>query len=217
MKFVQRQAGNAQGWLEVRLGRVHRPSRFSMPRFTPFVTALLVSALVLPVGARAADPLLSGYAGPGDGEQVVLGATVVGKGSGGGSSGGGGTTVQPRDQGLRATTTAATPSTGDSGRATSTLTRKPQRKNPSSSSSQQKADDTTTPATTSTAAAPLPGAPAVVAYPTKAGEVSGLPISAGGVLLVVLGLAALFLAGLGLRRLVKPPSGRPPSPQVSGV
>jgi hypothetical protein len=219
MKFVQRQAGNAQGWLKARLGTAHRPSRFRMPRSTPFVTALLVSALALPAAAGAADPLLSGYAGPGDGEQVVLGATVVGGKGGGGSSGGGGTTAQPQDQSLRATTTAATPSTGDSGRATSTLTRKPQRKKSSSSSSQQKAHGGTTThaTTTSTAAAPLPGAPAVVAYPTRAGAVSGPPISVGGAVLLVLGLTALGLVALGLRRLIKPPSGRPSLPQVSGL
>jgi hypothetical protein len=52
-----------------------------------------------------------------------------------------------------------------------------------------------------------------VAYPTRAGEVGALPVSTAGILLIVLGVAAATLVGLGLRRL----SGfdRPSDPQVS--
>ncbi|MCW2985496.1 MAG: hypothetical protein JWR63_3066, partial [Conexibacter sp.] len=73
-----------------------------------------------------------------------------------------------------------------------------------------------TTAASATAATTLPGAPAVVAYPTRAGEVGGLPLSAAGVLLGVLGIAALVLAGLGLRRLAPGPGEPPHPPQVSG-
>jgi hypothetical protein len=174
-----------------------------MPNRLPLLLAL-VTVLALPAGARASDPLLSGYAGPGGGEQVVLGGTTVGSdktppsgGSGATSSAGG--TNATAEQSLK-----AAPTTSASGAASSSnLSRKPQRKKSSSSASKQKADDTSsTSATTTAPTAAIPsGAPVVVAYPTRAGEVGGLPVSAVGVLLGVLGLAALVLAGLGLRRL----------------
>jgi hypothetical protein len=44
--------------------------------------------LLAPAGALAGSPLLSGYGGPGTGEQAILGSTLVG-GSGGGSGSGG--------------------------------------------------------------------------------------------------------------------------------
>src|SRR3954465_2067117 len=58
------------------------------------LTAVLLSVLALPIAARAAgdDPLLSGYGGPGSGDQAVLGGGTIGaggKGGGSGSSGGG--------------------------------------------------------------------------------------------------------------------------------
>lgn len=48
--------------------------------------AALAIALAAPAGA-AANSLLSGYGGPGEGNQAILGATLL-KGPGGGSSGG---------------------------------------------------------------------------------------------------------------------------------
>ncbi|MBA3809588.1 MAG: hypothetical protein H0X28_14535 [Solirubrobacterales bacterium] len=61
-----------------------------MRRHRVITTAALL-ALALPATAEAGS-LLSGYGGPGQGNQAILGATVVGGasgGSGGGSSGGG--------------------------------------------------------------------------------------------------------------------------------
>ncbi|HTA98489.1 MAG TPA: hypothetical protein VK730_12715 [Solirubrobacteraceae bacterium] len=49
-------------------------------------TALLVLA---PTTAFAGSPLLSGYGGPGAGEQAILGSTLVGGGAGGSSGSGG--------------------------------------------------------------------------------------------------------------------------------
>ncbi len=55
-------------------------------------SALLFAGVMLvlaPAPALAGSPLLSGYGGPGAGEQVVIGSTLIG-GSRGGSSGSGG-------------------------------------------------------------------------------------------------------------------------------
>ncbi len=53
--------------------------------------ALAAAMLVLaPTPAFAGSPLLSGYGGPGAGEQAILGSTLIGGSRGGGSSGSGG-------------------------------------------------------------------------------------------------------------------------------
>jgi hypothetical protein len=218
MKFAQRKAGNAHGWPSSCLGMTRTPARSTMPRRSTLQTIALGSALVLvllPAGAHASDPLLSGYAGPGGGEQVVLGGATVGGGGGGSDSGGSGGAVRLRAQPTPAAGAGAT--TPASGTASSNTTRKPQRKKSSSSASKKKTHAGTSAKSTKTATtATLVGAPAVVAYPSRSGAVSGLPVSAVGVLLGVLGLAALVLAGLGLRRLSAGGVRSPTSPQVSG-
>ena len=101
--------------------------------------------------------------------------------------------------------------------ASSKLTEKPQqRKRPSSAASRPKKDagPTTTAPKTTTKATPV-GAPRAVAYPTRAGEVSGLPISAGGILALVAAIALFVLAALGLRRLSVGSEDAPRRPQVS--
>lgn len=211
MKFMQASAGNAQSsWLP-RLCAVVSPNRHSMiPRSLSILGALTL-ALALPVAsAHAADPLLSGYGGPGAGEQVVLGGTTIDGGKGSSSSA---STQDPGSASLKADTTS--PASSGAG-VTTTLTRKPQRKNSSSSSSKDE-DDASSPSAThgdTTTTATLPGAPEVVAYPTRADDVGGLPVSAAAVLLIVLGVAAATFLGLGLRRL----SGfdRASDPQVPG-
>jgi hypothetical protein len=206
MKFEDRMAGNAHETRMKRLGT--SASLFGHPmsrRASLLLTLVAVLALPLPA-ARAADPLLSGYAGPGSGEQVVLGGATVG-GGGGGTSGGAGTTA---DQSLRATTSSSTSTAS----ATETSTGASEHK----SSSKPKAGGTssTSGAATATATAtPRPGAPRVVPYPTRAGASSGLPLSAGAVLLGVAGLALLVLVGLGMRRLSSGPEEPPTAPQVS--
>jgi hypothetical protein len=201
MKFAQRKAGKAHRRHPMRLGRLlaspHLPMTSLLPRL--FISMFLL-LLALPAAAQAADPLLSGYAGPGGGEQVVLGGATVG-GGGGPKSGGRGGAVATADESLRAPTTPAVASRG-----AATLTGKPQkRKSGSSSASHEK----TMPGAASTGSkSPVtttrPGAPVVVAYPTRAGAVSGLPISAGGVVALLAAIALLVLAGLGLRRVISP-------------
>jgi hypothetical protein len=85
----------------------------------------LAVALAAPLAAQA-GPLLSGYGGPGQGNQAILGSTLIGgPGGGSGGSGGGpeaGTTASapgtPRANGLKsgAGTTHATSARGSSGR-----------------------------------------------------------------------------------------------------
>ncbi|HWH92304.1 MAG TPA: hypothetical protein VNT03_00455 [Baekduia sp.] len=184
-------------------------------RYALFFTLLaLTGTLALPHPARASDPLLSGYAGPGSGEQVVLGGATVGAGKGGGGGDGSGGAGATANQSLRAATPAD--SAGSSSDNSATGTRKQRRT--TSSSSKQKMNGTSTTAggsaATTTTAAPSAGAPRVVAYPTRAGEVSGLPLSAGGALLGVAGLGLLVLVGLGLGRLRARPDDPRTMPQV---
>jgi hypothetical protein len=207
MMFAQEPAGNAQRTWSLRPGAAVSSIRHLMLSRPLATIAALSLALTLPAAsAHASDPLLSGYGGPGAGEQVVVGGTVKPSGSSSSAA-----AQDPESASLEADTGAAS-SAGASGAA---LTSKPQRKKSSSSSSKDKSDDngqSTTSGTTTTAT--LPGAPEVVAYPTRAGDAGGLPLSAPGVLLIVLGIAAATLVGLGLRRL----SGfdRASDPQVSG-
>jgi hypothetical protein len=221
MEFVQLMAGNAKRRKVSRPAASASPISHSMRRRLATIL-IAVSALTLPVAsAHAADPLLSGYAGPGGGEQVVLGSTTLKKTDKGSSASTSGQDAAA-DASLKADTssasTASSPSSGESNGASSTLTRKPQRKKSSSPTSKDRGDDANTTTsgsstTTTTTPAALPGAPEVVAYPTRAGEVSGLPISAPGILLVVIGVAAATLLGLGLRRFSG--SDDPQDPQVS--
>jgi hypothetical protein len=70
-------------------GEMNRKTRIAS---TLAVTGLL--SLVAPVAADAGTPLLSGYGGPGTGEQAIVGSTLLGGaqgGSGGGGSSGSGT------------------------------------------------------------------------------------------------------------------------------
>ena len=53
------------------------------------ITTAAFLALAVPTTAQASS-LLSGYGGPGQGNQAILGATVIGGSAGGGSSGSGG-------------------------------------------------------------------------------------------------------------------------------
>jgi hypothetical protein len=211
-------AGNAEGRHASRLGTAVPRSAHMAPRSRIRIVLVALCALALAVApARASDPLLSGYGGPGSGEQTLLGGGAVGGGSSGSGSGGPGA-----QQSLRATTPA--PAASGTGTASSdtgtTSTRKPSRKGSSSPSSGQAMNGSKTSSGSSSTAsgsrpATRPGAPRPVAYPTRAGEVGGLPLSLGQALLVVLGIAALILAVLGLRRLTGGPGDQPPISQAS--
>jgi hypothetical protein len=205
MKFEQRSAGNAQKHETARRGAPATPLFHLMTR-RPTLLIALVFALAVPVSAHAADPLLSGYAGPGSGEQVVLGGGTLGGGSGGKGSG-------RVAQSLR-TPAPAPLASNAAGAAANTPATTAHKKRAASSSKRKHATSTSPRSSTSTTAAPS-GAPPVVAYPTHAGAVEGLPLSVGEALLAIAALALFVLGGLGLRRLsdrTDPPSSPPQVP-----
>src|SRR2546430_16064392 len=63
-------------------------------RIITSVGLLLTAAACMPATAHA-NPLLSGYGGPGQGNQAILGATLL-NGRGGGGSSGAGPAARPR-------------------------------------------------------------------------------------------------------------------------
>jgi hypothetical protein len=76
---------------------------------TPKVTFVVAVALLVPSAAQA-NPLLSGYGGPGQGSQVILGSKLIGPPSGGG----GGTGGSPSASGSTVTPSAPASSAGSS-------------------------------------------------------------------------------------------------------
>jgi len=157
------------------------------------------AVMLLPASSHAADPLLSGYGGPGGGEQVVLGSTTVG---GGGSSSAAGDS-DASDQSLAAPTaqpSAAAP-------ATRTSAKTPAHRSSSSAAPGKGSTSSDRPA--------APGAPIARAYPSRASDAGGLPLSGGDVPLGLLGLAALAGTAVGLRRLSVGADDDAASPQVS--
>jgi hypothetical protein len=150
--------------------------------------ASLVLAVAAPLAAHA-GPLLSGYGGPGQGNQAILGSTLIGgPGGGSGGSGGGpeaGATGTARANGL----TAAAGTT----RATSTG-RSPGRRAQGASASGSAA---------TSAAQASGGELSERSYRgfESAGGSSALGLSAGDVVYIVLAAAALAFTGLLTRRL----------------
>jgi hypothetical protein len=59
-------------------------------RLTIAAAIAALSFCVLPVGASASSTLLSGYGGPGEGNQAIIGSTLIGGGGGKGGGAGGG-------------------------------------------------------------------------------------------------------------------------------
>jgi hypothetical protein len=223
MKFQERSAGKAQESRPRRRGT----AGLSMARLarisTSLATALAVCVL-LPGAALAGSPLLSGYAGPGSGEQAVLGGGVVGGSSGGGGgNSGGGASGATANQSLAATPSANAPSAdtgsasgGSSSRSGSALSSRPHRKKSSSHTSSSKKPSTgSTSSSTSTTTTTRTGAPAVTAYRNSSGQVGSFPLSAGGVVIALLALIAIVLAALGLRMVGR--DGDDDGPPISQV
>lgn len=174
--------------------------------------SLLAAALMVaaPTAAHAADPLLSGYSGPGGGDQALLGSQLLPAG---------GTKAKPS---LRAAAPAAaepaaavpaaagTPSTpaadspaggtaagsgsaagsaaGGSGAAKSQT-------GAGSKTSKRAKGKAATPSSPTASAAPAarPVDAVPVRYPSKASDAGSLPISGGGIAAVLAGLALLVV------------------------
>ena len=176
-------------------------------------SAAVALALALAVPAQAAaDPLVSGYGGPGSGDQDVLGSTLLPAGSGPGGTG--------RPPSLRATpaapasasplpATAAAPvppaaaaagaGSGTAGVAGEKAAPRPQRL----SARHKAAGGRLTPA--ATASAPTAAAPAATTAPLRPGASTSagvLPVAGGDLLTALAVLLGLGVLGLASRRLV---------------
>ena len=171
------------------------------------LTPTLLAVLLLAPSGASADPLLSGYGGPGGGEQVVLGSSLIG-GSGGGSGGSGGSSASGSTDSLRAVPAPAAQaqapaasgsSSGTAPRRSGTGRRSGAKR--SGSATRPKRPATSAPAATHVPTALATGAPPVRAYPSRASAAGGLPLSPTDLLICALALVALSLVGSGLRRL----------------
>ena len=151
---------------------------------------LLSVALFAAVPAAAhAGPLLSGYGGPGQGNQAILGSTLLGGGSGGGSTGAGGETGQ-------AATATSAGALGSGSSATATR----------GSSGGGHSNRGGHAAGGLRAHYAPPAALKPVSYPAvepTAGTSGGLSLSAADISFVVLAAAALALTGALTRRMVR--------------
>jgi len=153
--------------------------------------AALLTLTLAPAAAHAEDPLLSGYGGPGGGEQVVLGSKLIG-GDGGSRSmrvkapQRGAATAAPRVSGAAAVAVAAPTAAS----ATGTRARRPHKRPRSSRGAS--AATRRAPVATPTPARPLAPVPVAAAVATS----GGLPLTSKDIVLLAAGLAAAALAGL---------------------
>jgi hypothetical protein len=157
------------------------------------ITLLGAALLLVPAQAFAGDSLLSGYGGPGGGEQVILGSKLL---TGGGGKGG------MRQRGATppaVSRSAPLPSDG----AAAGL--KPLAAAPAGSAAQRAAAKHTNSSSSSArktvrVGAPLTAAPTLAA--SRASGDAGSPLGGKDLLLVALGALALVLTAAGTRRLV---------------
>ena len=152
---------------------------------TPGVLALLTLAMILPAGASA-NPLLSGYGGPGQGSQTIIGSSLVNPPGGGGSARASGGASGSE---LTVAASQQSKSSGSSGAAGHS--RKAHRKGAGG-------------APRSSSTAPAGGAPAAsLAQVSSSSSAGTLGLSAGDLLLIVFGLTVLALTGVLTRRLTR--------------
>jgi hypothetical protein len=170
-------------------------SMTSASKITPIgavaLTALIVLAAAVP--AASASTLLSGYGGPGQGSQSILGAALLngpsGRGGGGGSTGGGGSSAREVD--------LAAPTTESSGPASS-------RRHPASGAARGPGARAHPPS-----AASKNASAAYIALERSRGSRPLLGLSGSDLLYVVMGLGALALTAAVTRRLaVRQPTSK---------
>jgi hypothetical protein len=155
------------------------------------LTAALALALAAPLAAQA-GPLLSGYGGPGQGNQAILGSTLIG-GPGGGSGGSGGSSGSGRPSEAAASGSSSAGSTVSTSAGASA----------GASSSQRRAHGGSHAGAGATAPAqPIRGELGRRSYHglERAGS-SALDLSAAEVVYIVLAAAALAVVGVLTRRL----------------
>jgi hypothetical protein len=149
-----------------------------------------LSVCILPTVADASSTLLSGYGGPGEGNQAIIGSTLIGGSKGGGSGGSGGTSHLSAGSGS-IEAPARTPGSGSGGSRAkgSSHARKP------SSASKGHASGSGASAYT----------PAVST--AQAGGGSTLGLTGGDALYIVLALGLLALTALLTGRLTRRTGG----------
>ncbi len=179
-------------------------------------TTLCASLLALaPATALAQGSLLSGYSGPGGGEQVILGAQLLGGGGGGGggggSGGGGSSGATPSLRAATPTVLTPTPGTtagaaaGENGSATSTA---PATRAERSGTSKGAGRRVLEPIPAGINPTTTPGAPQRIAYPAADGA-GALPFDAGDLGLLLAAAATLVLVAVATRRLGRWQAGGP--------
>lgn len=175
-------------------------------RRAPLVLAVAV-LLALPATSFAGDPLLSGYGGPGGGQQALLGGHLLarpGSGSGGGSGSAGGSlrAAAPATPAPSSGATSAAPAspaasssapqaTAPTAHRRPRASRKAPRHAPHRHAKAHGGAADAAPATVVT--------PRRVAYPTRADDAGGFPLGAGELLVGALALLAIVSMGLWLR------------------
>ena len=146
------------------------------------LAALLAGALPAAPAAAAGGPLLSGYGGPGEGNQAILGSTLIGGPSGGAGGGSGAGTAAALSSPETPAAGASGPSAG-AGRGGTRATRAHHSSGAGHPRGSNGAARATTPAYRSVA-------PVALASATGS---QALGLSSADVVLIVVALAALLL------------------------
>ncbi len=156
-------------------------STFALP------AALTALALMLPCAAASANPLLSGYGGPGQGSQTIIGSSLVNPPGGGssGSSGGG--------SGSELTVAASQPS------SSSATTKSAGARHVHVTKAKGSKGASTQAPTVPVSAVPT----ADLAHVSSSASGGTLGLSGSDILLVVFGLMALALTAVLTRRLTR--------------
>lgn len=169
--------------------------------------AAVAVVLALPVAAQAGSSTLSGYGGPGEGNQAVLGSALVG-GHGGGGNSGAGSGSQGGGAGAEGSATGATVESGTSQGQSAQGAREPSSSSATSSAGAGKAKPHNRSKTASGTSGRPQGQPAAASsyYPAAehvpaGGQGTVLGLTADDLLYVILGLVILVLVGLFTRRL----------------
>jgi len=162
--------------------------------------------LALPVAAQAGSSTLSGYGGPGEGNQAVLGSALVG-GHGGGGNSGAGSGGQSSGAGASATGAPAVESDTSQGQSAQGAD-EPSSPSAASGSGRGKAKPDSRSKTSSGTRGSSQGQPAAARsyYPAAehvpaGGQGTVLGLTADDLLYVILALVILVLVGLFTRRL----------------
>ncbi|HYM54286.1 MAG TPA: hypothetical protein VES97_02905 [Solirubrobacteraceae bacterium] len=159
-------------------------------------TAVTLLALALPgalPAAAGANPLLSGYGGPGQGNQAILGSALLNGPSGGGGSGGGGGVTS------RGTAAAGVPSGGAAG---APAARKPGGASGAAGKGGRRATDRAANASGSASGTPTEASGSAASRALPAGTHT-LELPGRDIFYMLLALAALALTGALTRRLTR--------------